>query len=282
MAQARQVFGAYTTANNRANARMSDALLHTIETGSSFAIDAGLYRVQRAEKAAPYPAFSAQQARFYIPQEPSAVYPHWFVVQAVNANLADPKKATGTEYVLFTQDTPGAPWRNAIEPYVLGTALMPHVRVGADGLAIPVGLDDGSLAIAPAAIAQMTAAWLDGAKGGPATPGNLADGLDKKFWHKSLPAATVLDRHLPAAQQVFGLRTRNGGALLFYTDSAVLTLIPPAGDAMHLTIPGFFSPGQALNAAEIGYMDQFAAYVPPRGGSALRIVADYSGITTRY
>src|SRR6185437_14521852 len=141
--------------------------------------------------------------------------------------------------------------------------------------------DSTSLAIPPASIAQLTAASLDGAKGGPANPGNLADSLDTQFWHKRLPAARVIDRHRPGPGQVFGLQTTDGGALLFYTDAAELRLIPPAGEALHLTIPGFFSPGQARHAAVIGYMEQFATYVPPRGGAGLRVVADYSGITAR-
>lgn len=279
MARAGQILAGYTTANNKANAAMSDGLLAGIETGSSYAIDAGIYRVQRAEKAAPYPAFGPEQTRFYIPREPAASYPHWFVAQVVNTSLAAPRKVDGIEYLVFTQAAPGAPWRDAVEPYVLGGHATPQVAVGAGGLATPVSAGTTSLAIAPDAIAGATAAALDGAQGGPANPGNLADGLDRAFWHKKLPAATVLDRHAPGPGQVFGLRTTGGGALFFYTDSARLSLTPPAGEALHLTIPGFFSSGRARSGAAIGYLDQFATYVPPRGGSGLRIVGDYSGMT---
>lgn len=281
MARATRILAGYTTANNKANAAMSDGLLAGIETGSSYAIDAGIYRVQRAEKAAPYPAFGPQQAQFYIPREPAGSYPRWFVAQVVNTSLAAPRKVDGIEYLVFTQAAPGAPWRDAAEPYVLGGQATPRVAVGADGLATPVSANTTSLAIAPAAIARATAAALDGAPAGPANPGNLADGLDQAFWHKKLPAATVRDQHAPGPGQVFGLRTTGGGALFFYTDSARLSLTPPAGEALHLTIPGFFSPGQARSGAAIGYLEQFATYVPPRGGSGLRIVGDYSGITQR-
>lgn len=288
LAQAQRVLARYTTANNDANTERNDALLATIETGSSYAIDAGVYRVQRAEKAAPYPSFAPRRARFYIPRQSASVYPHWFVVQAVNASLANPAKVTGTEYVVFIQAAAGAPWRNVIEPYLVGGTAIPRVAIGADGLATPVSLTAASLAVAPGMIARLTAASLDGAKAGlPAAPGapgaawatNLADRLDQKFWRHAMPAATVTDRHLPRSGRVFGLRTVSGGALIFYTDTAELTLIPPAGEAMHLTIPGFFSPDRAVTAARLSYNEQFAAYVPPRGGSGLRIVADYSGIT---
>jgi hypothetical protein len=282
MGQARQILASYTNANNAANDQMSYALLGTIETGSSYAIDAGIYRVQRAEKAAPYPAFGPRQTRFYIPRLPVAQYPHWFVVQVANASLARPSKVTGTEYLVFTQATPGAPWRNAVEPYVVGGAALPQLAVGADGLAIPVNPDATSLVMPPAAIAQVTAAALDGGKEGIANPGNLADRLDAGFWHSKLPAATVTDRHMTSDGQVFGLQTADGGALLFYTDAAMLTLMPPAGEAIHLTVPGFYSSSQSLRVAMIGYLDQFATYVPPRGGTGMRVVADYSGITQRH
>ena len=282
LAQARQVLASYTTANNQANAQMSDARLATIETGSSYAIDSGIYQVQRAERATPYPAFGPRQERFYIPrQPPAAVYPHWFAVQVVNAGLASPSKPTGTEYLVFTQAAPGAPWLNTVEPYVVGGAT-PPIAIGADGLATPVSLTTTSLAVAPDRIAALTAAALDGGPGGPPSPANLADRLDQEFWRKQIPAATVTDRHAPApGTPVFGLATTDGGALLFYTDGAELTVSPPAGEALHLTIPGFYSPGQSLSTAGIGYLEQFATYVPPRGGSGLRVVADYSGITAR-
>ena len=287
LAQARQVLARYTTHNNQANARMSDAMLATIETGSSYSIDAGVYRVQQAEQDKPYAAFGPQQATFYVPRQSPAVYPHWFAVQVVNASLASPSKSTGTEYLVFTQAAPGKPWLNTVEPYVVGGAT-PPIAIGADGLATPVSPSATSLAVQPSRIAALTAAALDGGPGvqggppGALDPPNLADRLDEGFWRKQIPAATVTDSHAAApGAQVFGLATAGGGALLFYTDAAELTLAPPAGEALHLTIPGFYSPSQALTSAGVGYLEQFATYVPPRGGSGMRVVADYSGITAR-
>ena len=73
MTQAQAVLAGYTAANNDANAQRSDTLLATAETGSSYAIDAGLYQAQQAAGAAPYPAFSPAQATYYIPaSEPAA------------------------------------------------------------------------------------------------------------------------------------------------------------------------------------------------------------------
>jgi hypothetical protein len=276
MAQARQVLAAYTAANNAANARRSDTALGAIETGSSYAVDAGIYRVQQAQHAAPFPAFAPQRAQYYIPRE--TAYPRWFAVQVTNAALDAPKRVFGTEYLLFTQATPGAGWKNAVEPYMVPGATAPPVALGADGLATPVAAAT-PLAVPQGQIAQVTASSLDGAGPLP-NPGNLADLMDRGFWQRKLPSSSVTDSHTPSAGGVYGLRTAGGGALLFYTDAAELTLTAPAGEAMHLTVPGYYSPGQALTRAGIGYLEQFATYDPPPGGSGLRVVADYSGITS--
>jgi hypothetical protein len=280
MAQASQVLANYTTANNTANAQRSDSVLGMIETGSSYAVDAGLYRLQQAEGVATYPAFGPQREQYYIPRE--TAYPRWFVVQVANAELAAPTKITGTEYLLFTQTAPGAPWKNTVEPYLLASATAPSVALDGGGLATPVTATT-ALAVPVGQIAQVTASSLDGTSlGGTAqlpNPGNLADLMDRAFWQGKLPASSVTDAHAPSGQ-VYGLRTTDGGALLFYANAAELTLTAPAGESMHLTIPGFYSPSQSLARAGIGYQEQFATYDPPSGGSGLRVVADYSGITS--
>jgi len=162
--------------------------------------------------------------------------------------MSNPKKVTGTEYVLFTQAAPGAPWKNAIEPYMLPGASVPQITIGADGLATPVPADTASLAVSPARIGQLTAASLDGT-GTLGDPGNLADRLDAKFWQSKVPAASITDQHATAGGQVFGLATAGGGALLFYTDTAELTLTPPQGETLHLSIPGFYSGVRHLRPA---------------------------------
>ena len=58
-----------------------------------------------------------------------------------------------------------------------------------------------------------------------------------------------------------------------------VTITPPAGSALHLTIPGLYSPSQGVSQAVVDYLEQFTAYDPPAGSGAPRVVADYSGIT---
>ena len=167
----------------------------------------------------------------------------------------------------------------------------PRIALGADGLATAVSADAPSVAVAPSQLPAATATSLDGSGAGTgngtspvaiADPGNLADRGDQGFWQGQVGGGTVTDTHAPAAGadgQEFALLTADGGALVFYTDAAAVTITPPPGSALRLTVPGLYSPGQALSRAAVSYLEQFAAYDPPAGGGAPRVVADYSGIT---
>ena len=285
LTQAQAVLAGYTTANNNANTQRSDTQLATIETGSSYAIDSALYQAQQAAGAAPYPAFSAVQATYYIPSNEPATGQRWFVVRVANAFSAAPDKVTSNEYLLFTQTTPGSAWQDAIEPYLLPGATAPQISVGADGLATAVSLGTASLAVPPGQLPAATAASLDGTSAGQAAiadPGNLADRTDQQLWQAKVPGGTVSDTHTAAAgtnAQEYALQTTDGGALVFYTDNADETITPPAGSTIHLTIPGFYTPTQNLTQATVSYLDQFATYDPPATGGTPRIIADYSAIT---
>ncbi|MGH3296824.1 MAG: hypothetical protein ACRDP7_34030 [Trebonia sp.] len=294
MAQAKGVVAAYTTVNNDANAQRSDTMLASVESGSSYAIDAGLYQEQQAAGTAPFPAFGPVQATYYLPRNEPAGGPRWFVVQVANAFDSNKQKVTTSEYLLFTQSAAGGAWQDTIEPYLLAGPSAPRIAVGADGLAAAVAPDAVSVAVAPSQLPAATAASLDGmgaggtgtstgtSTGAVAGPGNLADLADQKFWQGKIPGGTVTDTHAAAAGadgQEFALLTADGGALVFYTDAAQLTITPPAGSTLSLTIPGFYSPSQALSMAGVSYLEQFAAYDPPAGGGAPRVIADYSGIT---
>jgi hypothetical protein len=285
LTQAQAVLAGYTTVNNGANAQRSDTMLAEVETGSSYAIDAGLYLTQAAAGTAPYPAFGPVQATYYIPRDEPASGPRWFVVQVANAFQSSPAKVTSDEYLLFTQSAPGRAWQDTIEPYLLPSASVPQVEVGADGLATAVSPEAGSVTVTPGQLPAVTAASLAGTGAGQsaiADPGNLADRADQRFWQGKVPGGTVTDAHGAAAGadgQEFALLTTGGGALVFYTDAAEVTITPPAGSTLHLTLPGLYSSRQALSRARVSYLEQFAAYDPPAGRGAPRVVADYSGIT---
>ena len=284
LAQAQAVLASYTTANNSANSQRNETQLATAETGSSFAIDAGLYVTQSAAGTAPYPPFGPVQATYYIPGNEPASGPRWFVVQVANAFTANPKNVTSNEYLLFTQSASGGTWQDTIEPYLLSGADNPQIQTGTDGTATAVSPDAATVAVMPSQLPAATAASLDGTgQVAIADPGNLTDRTDQKSWQGKVTGGTVTDTHTAAAGangQEFALRTTDGGALVFYTDAAHLTITPPAGSTLRLTIPGLYTSQQTLTQATVGYLEQFAAYDPPAAaGSTPRITADYSGIT---
>jgi hypothetical protein len=254
----------------------------TVEGDSSLAIDAGIYRKKRANGSSGYPAFTAMAASYYIPLEPAA-YPHWFVAGVKNAFMSDPGRPISTEYLVFTQSAPGAPWLDVLEPYIPNSATQPAIARDASGYAAAVTPGDAGLAVSLAAASGSIADALDSGTGHPASPGNLADAKDLQSFRASLPVGTNLtNQHAAAAGPIFGLRLTGGGALLFCAVTARLTVTAPVGRTVALNVPGFFSPGSPVTHAVIDYQEQFAVVDPARGHGPLGpVVADYSGITGR-
>ncbi len=138
---------------------------------------------------------------------------------------------------------------------------------------------DAGLALSPATASKATATALDSGTGAPAAPAGLADQQALASLHRKFPAAAETDRHFAATDPVFGLRTADGGALLFYDVAAQVTVTAQASGRLPLDVPGFLSPGQPVARATLDYLEQFATYDPPAGGPAPSAVAGYSGIT---
>ena len=283
---AERVLTDYWRVNNAANQSRSGTLLATIEAGSSYAIDAGTYQMSRVTDPSnsQYAPFTVGNAVYYIPRQPAGVYPRWFTARVTHATLASPQHATGTGYVLFIQDAKDAAWKNVLEPYLLTAAgPAPFIQTDAQGYAIQAPLTSAArLAAAPAQIPQLTAESLDGATAAVTVrnPGNLADLRDQVYFQSRLSAGSAdTDRH-DTAGPVFALKTVGGGALVFYHLTARLSLAPPPGQTIQLSIPGYYSPSQALTSAAVDYADQFAVYLPA-GSAAPAVIADASGTTGR-
>jgi hypothetical protein len=279
--QAQQVLAAYTTANNSANAQASQTLLATVEGGSSLAIDSGIYDAQRAAHAAGYPAYSPAAASYYIPLETPAAYPHWFAVRVSNSLLSAPGKVTQMEYLVFTQAAAGAPWLDSMEPFTLPSATAPSVALDASGHATAVSAAGTSLALPAATAGVATATALDSGAGQPASPGNLAEASELASLRQTVPShPSITSSHSATTDPVFGLRTTDGGALLFYDVAARLTVTAAPGGTLHLNIPGFVSPANPASQVTLQYLDQLAVSDPPAGGGMpVQVIADYSGLT---
>jgi len=291
-ADAEHVVAWYSQVNNQANESNSDSLLATIESGSSYTMDAGSYRFALGQSSrTPYVPFELTGTTYYIPRLPRASYPRWFAIRTSYITLSTGKNL-GSAYLVFAQDSAGAPWKDIIEPDILPGQAPPQIATGSGGYAQAVAAGDTGLNVAPDKIGQVTAAWLDQLASNTSNTviddeaGNLTDLKDEVFWRSGEGGAAfdATDTHSVPAGPVFALKTTDGGALVFYTTDAQLTLTPPDGGTISaLTIPGYYSPSSSdgLTSATVGYAEQFATYIPAAGSSDRDVVADIAGIASQ-
>jgi hypothetical protein len=273
-AAARRVLAGYWAANNQANQARSDALLARIEAGTSYQMDAGAYRTGRAAGPAGswYTPVTAENAVLWIPRQAARTWPRWFAARVTYMG-------EGAGYLVFTQPRAGAQWKNVLEPCLLpGTGPGPFVIVDTQGYAAQAAPGAAGLAVSPAQIESQTAASLDGAATAVVNPGNLADLRDEAYFAAHLPPGSAAgDRHAPGGM-VFAMPTIGGGVLAFYSLTATVTLTPPPGQPLAIGIPGYYTPAQPqTSAVTIGYVEQFAAYLPP-GHTPPQLLGDASGI----
>ncbi len=287
LAGARRVLAAYLAANNAANSVRSSSMLAAIEGGASYLMDAGSYRWTRVTdpQNRHYSPITIADPRFYVPQQSG--YPLWFAVRGTWAASGGPAGGWASAWLVFTRASAAAPWLDILEPNIIPGSPAIQIARGPGGTPLQVNLASApGLAVAPASIGQVTAAYLDDAAPGLTgftRPGNLQDLSDQAFWLKRLPPGSAdTDTHTPAAGPVFGLRTTGGGALLFYSLSASLTLTAPAGGPpLDIEIPGYYALTQTESSAQVPYVDQLAVYDPPGSGTRPLVVADSGGVASR-
>jgi hypothetical protein len=292
-AEAAQVMSHLTKVGNEVEGdlQVSGSLLGTIEAGSSYTLDVGNDATWEFTSPGKHlPLLQPVNDVYYIPdQSVHAPFPHWFLVRYTDADTADDggvASGTGsTGYVLFSQASGGAPWLDVFEPsLVSGATPAPQIATAhGDAIAVTPGGDAAGLSVAPGQIGPVTAAAMDGS-GTPAIklPSNVEDLIDERAkagWERYIgtgfPSGTTMTlTHQAGSGPVFGLRTTNGGAILFYYLSAQLSIVAPAGGTFTLNEPGFGTP---VSSAEVPFIDQFVAYDPPKGQGTPSVTATASG-----
>jgi hypothetical protein len=288
-AQAQQVLARYTTLDNEANRARSNTLLAGIEAGSSYPMDTGTYRGERSadpSNSSKYTPISYQQAVYYIPRMAGSAYPKWFVARGLNHSAGAP---SAFEYLVFAQTAAGTPWRDIYEPFILSHVVGPQIAVDAQGYAITTDTTAGTagLSVAPGQVGNVTATYLDEASASLVNREVMAPGyqylydLHDEVFFRSHGVSATTDRHSAAPYPVLGLKTRNGGSLIFYTVDAQLSLTAPPGAYLSISIPGYVSLKETPRSVRVGYIEQFASYIPPAGVGDRRIVADFSSVASR-
>jgi hypothetical protein len=150
---AENVVANYSKVNNKANAAYRDSLLGTIESGSSYTMDAGAYRFALGQSnRAAYVPFQLTDVTYYIPRLPQGSYPRWFAVKGTYTTVADGKNL-GPAYLVFAQDSVGAAWKDVIEPDILPRQTLPQIATDSSGYAQSVAPDAARLNVAPDKIA---------------------------------------------------------------------------------------------------------------------------------
>ncbi|TDC93291.1 hypothetical protein [Actinomadura sp. 7K507] len=214
--QAQQVLASYTAGANRAGSRFNRKALRTIQTDPQLTMDAAALKMRRVVKQPP-PKLEFRDTSFYIPR--LGGYPQWFAAAAVTGR----GKQAQRHAMLFTRAKAGAPWLLAAAPHPADAALS-RVALDPDGYAAPVGQDVEDLAVSPRKLPAAHAALLTegpGAKGASV----IADGPQTTETYKALTqgaktlagrGVTLSSRFSAAPYTVYGLRTKDRGAVVWY------------------------------------------------------------------
>ncbi|WP_078943486.1 hypothetical protein [Streptomyces aureus] len=271
-ADAARALADFTAAYNKADATYDRSKDADRVTGPLAAIDAARLKAGRAGHPGGNPAHSPlafDDARFSIPAK--AGWPRWFVADAT-AN----KGVAGSRWLLvFTRDDLREPWQ-ASYLTVLGAGDVPRFATDADGWAQPVAADDPALAVEPGKLGRSYATYLR--SGGD----SFAAGIHTSQWraqrekYASRPglARQYIDEPLSSGSYApVGLRTADGGALVFFTTrrfeketAAAGTEIPaPGADVQALTT------GEINQSLTLEFVSNQAALDPPKGSGDGRV-----------
>ncbi|MFG3256176.1 hypothetical protein [Streptomyces sp. NPDC048172] len=222
--EAAQVLKTFTAKNNRANRAYDTELNAAIETGALGSIDqAGLKsRKEIRPRGNPdYRFLKLTDTRYLIPEQ--AGWPKFFVTDS-----ASNRKGSGRWLFVFQRDSADAPWKASYLSIVQPDA-MPELATGKDGHveAVPTGADSG-LTVSPGALSKAYTRYLrnGGSGSGSASGAAFAPGphttAQRAQRERQMKRENVRNEYVdqparPPQFNPFGLRTKDGGALVFFS-----------------------------------------------------------------
>jgi hypothetical protein len=215
--EAKKVLKHFNSVSNKANRRNDAKLNNTIETGALGAIDqAGLISRKGVEhgNARNFTPLRLSDPRFLIPKQSG--WPKFFVADTrSNSPAAQGKRCL----FVFQRDSADSPWKAAYLSLIVPSQ-MPHFAFGSDGhvKAVPVG-SGSRLTIGPSRLSSAYVRYLqDG--GDEFAPGPQTSARrEARKKSASQPAARTEYADQPAQPPQYapyGLRTGDGGALVFF------------------------------------------------------------------
>jgi len=281
--------------NNRANRAQSVALQDRDEEGSAAAIDNESYVIARAYDA----AFHAASPPYQPSSQPFAGGAVWRQrsYPLIALELAPVQYSRCAQALAFVRDSAGAPWRAAVEPLV-DAALMPRLRYGGGGFAVPVS-PDGRFAVGLRSLAGYLARTMTryAYMGGRSTALPSAMLPTDVCWPlPDLPdevAVTEGDGLLdtvsvrPAYGEPLASSTQGEGAFVLLSLDASITFHAPGGRFVTTAVqwiasgePAYFTvrPGR-YRTITFNSGIELAVLDPPAGHDAgVRVIGTYSGL----
>ncbi|MCP2335256.1 hypothetical protein [Actinomadura rupiterrae] len=269
--QARQVVASYAGTIGEAGSKLDASLLPKAETDPQLAMDTAAVKLRRAAKAKTG-TLKLSHVNALVPR--LSGYPRWFAADAVSGT----GKEALRHALLFTQEKAGAPWLLASDPFPTDAALS-RVTLDRDGYAASVAPSEGGLAIAPDKLAAAHATLLnEGPKAAGAS--KLAPGPKTTEAFAALRQAetglqkdgiTLASRFEAGPGRVYALRTRDGGALVWYVlkQREAYSAVKKGKLSVTGDLVGLAPPSSVSTRMDTTVLVQYLASVPAKGRAAV-------------
>jgi hypothetical protein len=261
--QARAILARYVRVNNEANAKVSDPLLRSIETGPMLEGDLVYNKRIRAKQENKIKPFYYQKYQFYIPRN---VAPAWFGVLATSGK--------DKEFLIFV-DAGGGAYKSAAASWLDEGQKMPAIAHGADGAAT-------SVTTGPAlGVGIRFAAYLTTAAAGKGLTAGFKSGRTAsrigKDWAMSVRRNTGSGywsggvKWKARPQPVYALKTADGGAVVVNSTNQSESYTAVKSNVWFQPNSIFFGLGPKRYYHQFtGYrLWEFITYVAPHGSASV-------------
>lgn len=267
----------YLRSVNKANGNLDPELAAKIETGSALQVHTAQYKVYRHNDLH-YPRVDYQDGLAGAPR--FVDYPRWFFAAATDRGSSPPTR----DLLVFVQDRKDGPWRAAYAPYSRTTSgpLAPGVDLEDFPKLAP--LSDDKLVVRPDKVAGALAGLLSTGAGkelfassrlvtsSRSTMTENRDTFGDNGWAGTSKA-------VPARTPVYSVRTKSGGALVWFgidllhsykakPGAAPMTWKTAYGD-LHT---GFGLPSAVQKRIDRVERTEAVAYLPPKGKGRIQVI----------
>ncbi|MFI9232308.1 hypothetical protein [Streptomyces rimosus] len=213
-AEAATALQQFTDGFNASNSKLDPKVNPTYETESLLAVDQALTKAGHAvspQGNPKFPPLTLTSPHFTVPRQ--AGWPKVFLADAVS------NRNNTRWFLVFTRDAMGAKWK-ASYLSALSDNQIPQFKTDPDGYAevVPADAKDSGLKVAPGELGKAYAAYLNTGKGEVFAPGPATDQWRKlREQQGRQPGARIQYEDQPSDYAPVALRTKDGGALVFFS-----------------------------------------------------------------